>query len=133
MNIINTNVQVSQSPILEQKSGLSDPKLSQSISITPDAELVKKVVNTEIKGSNVSAHSQPSREAVAKAAEQIQTFVKEMGRNLDFSIDETTGYNIVRVVNPETNEIVRQLPSEELLKIARSMENWNSVLVNQKA
>jgi len=133
MNSININVQAPQSPVLEQKSSLSDPGLSKSISVVSDAELVKKVVNTEIKDSNVSANAQPSREAVAKAAEQIQTFVKEMGRNLDFSIDETTGYNVVKVVNPDTNEVVRQLPSEELLKIARSMENWNSVLVNQKA
>jgi flagellar protein FlaG len=133
MNSININVQAPQSPVLEQKSSLSDPGLSKSISVVSDAELVKKVVNTEIKDSNVSANTQPSREAVAKAAEQIQTFVKEMGRNLDFSIDETTGYNVVKVVNPDTNEVVRQLPSEELLKIARSMENWNSVLVNQKA
>jgi flagellar protein FlaG len=56
-----------------------------------------------------------------------------MGRNLDFSVDKTTGYNVVRVVNPETNEVIRQLPSEELLKIAKSMESWNNVLVNQKA
>lgn len=133
MTVINTNTQIPQSVALEQKSALSDAGLSKPIPNIQDAELVKKVVSTEIKDSNVSSHSQPSREAVAKAAEQIQTFVKEMGRNLDFSIDETTGYNVVRVVNPDTNEIVRQLPSEELLKIARSMETWNSVLVNQKA
>jgi len=40
---------------------------------------------------------------------------------------------VVRVVNPETNELIRQLPSEELLKIARSMKDLGNVLVNQKA
>jgi hypothetical protein len=40
----------------------------------------------------------------------------------------------VRVVNPETGEVVRQLPSEELLKIAEAMQTINtSGLVNQKA
>jgi len=39
----------------------------------------------------------------------------------------------VRVINPETNELVRQLPSEELLKIARNMKDLGSVLVSQKA
>jgi len=56
-----------------------------------------------------------------------------MGRNLNFSVDEVTGYNVVRVINPETNELVRQLPSEELLKIARNMQDLGSVLVSQKA
>ena len=98
-----------------------------------DAEMVKKVAAIEIKPSNVQKESQITQEVVAKAATQIQNFVQEMGRNLSFTVDETTGYNVVRVMNPETNEVIRQLPSEELLKIARSMEQLNSVLVNQKA
>jgi len=98
-----------------------------------DAEIVKKVAAVEIKPSNVQKESQITQEVVAKAATQIQNFVQEMGRNLSFTVDETTGYNVVRVINPETNEVIRQLPSEELLKIARSMEQLNSVLVNQKA
>ena len=98
-----------------------------------EAELVKKVAIVEIKPSNVQKESEITQEVIAKAATQIQSFVQEMGRNLSFTVDETTGYNVVRVMNPETNEVIRQLPSEELLKIARSMEQLNSVLVNQKA
>ena len=108
------------------------PQLTQAQPVI-DAEVVKKVATVEIKPSNVQKESVMSQEAVAKAAAQIQNFVQEMGRNLSFTIDETTGYNVVRVMNPETNEVIRQLPSEELLKIARSMEQLNSVLVNQKA
>jgi flagellar protein FlaG len=107
--------------------------VSRNLVTNTDADLVRKVANTVIKDPNVVKESQPSKEVIAKAAEQIQGFVKEMGRSLSFSVDETTGYNVVRVVNPETQEVIRQLPSEELLKIARSMETWNSVLVNQKA
>ena len=56
-----------------------------------------------------------------------------MGRDLSFSVDSTTGYHVVRVTNPQTGEIVRQLPSEELLKIAEAMQNTSSGLINQKA
>jgi flagellar protein FlaG len=98
-----------------------------------DAEVVSQVASTVIKPSNVDASSQPTREVVAKAAADIQQFVQSMGRNLSFSVDETTGYNVVRVVNPNTGELVRQLPSEELLKIARDFQRLNNVLVSQKA
>ena len=98
-----------------------------------DAEVVSQVVSTVIKPSNIDATSQPTREVVAKAAADIQQFVQSMGRNLSFSVDETTGYNVVRVVNPNTGELVRQLPSEELLKIARDFQRLNNVLVSQKA
>ena len=133
MSTIGNNSQISSPSLPLAQTNLKTPENSLPVSNISDAEVVKKVANTELKNPNVSVNSQPSREAVAKAAEQIQTFVKEMGRNLDFSVDATTGYNVVKVVNPETNEIIRQLPSEELLKIARSMESWNSVLVNQTA
>jgi flagellar protein FlaG len=98
-----------------------------------DAEVVSQVASTVIKPSNVDASSQPTREVVAKAAADIQQFVQSMGRNLSFSVDETTGYNVVRVVNPNTGELVRQLPSEELLKIARDFQRLNNVLVSQRA
>jgi flagellar protein FlaG len=98
-----------------------------------DAEVVAKVANTEIKPSNVSATSQPTQEVIAKTAQQLESFVQSMGRDLSFSVDSTTGYHVVRVTNPETGEVVRQLPSEELLKIAESMQNTGSGLVNQKA
>ena len=98
-----------------------------------DAEVVSQVASTVIKPSNVDVSSQPTREVVAKAAADIQQFVQSMGRNLSFSVDETTGYNVVRVVNPNPGELVRQLPSEELLKIARDFQRLNNVLVSQRA
>ena len=99
-----------------------------------DSQVVSKVVTSaEVKPSNINEVTQPTRDVVAKAAKEIQSFVQSMGRNLNFSIDQTTGYHVVRVMNPETNEVVRQLPSEELLRIAQSMSKLNSALVNQRA
>ena len=98
-----------------------------------DAEVIAAVVSTEIKVTGVNEAAEPTREVVAKAAAKLQEFVSKMGRNLNFSVDETTGYNVVRVVNPQTGELIRQLPSEELLKIARDFERLNNVLVSQRA
>jgi len=101
--------------------------------VKSDAQIIAQVVITEIKPSGVAQTSQPTREAVAKAAADLQQFVQSMGRNLNFSVDDTTGYHVVRVVNPTTGELVRQLPSEELLQIARDFERLNSALVSQRA
>ena len=101
--------------------------------VKSDAEAVSVVASTEIKPSNVNEAAAPTREVVAKAAQQIQSFVNSMGRNLAFSVDSTTGYHIVRVTNPDTGEVVRQLPTEELLRIAQSFEQLNAALVHQRA
>jgi len=128
MSTINVNTAASSGAM---QSGGAPQVIAQPT--RSDAEVVSQVASTVIKPSSVEASSQPTREVVAKAAADIQQFVQSMGRNLSFSVDETTGYNVVRVVNPNTGELVRQLPSEELLKIARDFQRLNNVLVSQRA
>jgi flagellar protein FlaG len=97
-----------------------------------DAAVVSAAASAEFRPSNINQVMQPTRETVARAAEQMQKFVSTMGRNLNFSIDGETGHHIVRVTNPATGEVVRQLPSEEMIRIAHSLTQI-SALVNQKA
>lgn len=97
------------------------------------------VVQVPVVGAGVSTGGEnrpppeANRELVEVAAKQIDSFVKTMGRSLSFSVDDTTGRSVVRVVDPETKEVIRQLPPEETLKIAKSLEFVSSVLVQQKA
>lgn len=129
-----SNIQSAQqaAPLVVQ-SNISNQARAPQQSVKSDAQVVAQVVSTEIKASGVNEAAQPTREVVAKAAAQLQDFVSSMGRNLNFSVDETTGYNVVRVVNPDTGELIRQLPSEELLKISRDFQRLNNVLVSQRA
>jgi len=128
------NIQNSQQSVAPTigNNGSASPSIPMP-KMQSDSEIISKVASVTIKPSQVNEVTQPTREVVAKAAQQLQEFVQKMGRNLSFSVDETTGYNVVRVVNPDTGELVRQLPSEELLKIARDFERLNSVLVSQRA
>ena len=101
--------------------------------VAADTTIVAKAIeSSKFIASDVVQENAPAREVVAKAAEQIQSFVKSMGRDLNFSVDQTTGYHVVKVIDPNTGEIVRQLPSKELLDIARSMADLQNVLVSQK-
>jgi len=76
---------------------------------------------------------QKARDSVETAAKLIDGFVKETGRSLDFRFDESSGKQIVRVTNPQTGETVRQIPSEEAVQLARSLNYLQSVLVSAKA
>ena len=129
--VASLNTSPSAGMAVMQSTGSAPERVAQPV--RTDAEVVAVAASAEIKPSSVNETSQPTREVVAKAAQQIQSFVQSMGRNLNFSIDSTTGYHIVRVTNPETGETIRQLPSEELLRIAQSFEQLNAALVNQKA
>jgi flagellar protein FlaG len=131
MSTVNSIISSVGSGVTQASIPSPQPVVQQPV--RTDSEIVAQVASTVIKPSNVDVTSQPTREVVAKAAADIQQFVQSMGRNLSFSVDEVSGYHVVRVVNPSTGELVRQLPSEELLKIARDFERLNNVLVSQKA
>lgn len=79
----------------------------------------------------IEKYSRPARESYAAAAEQIQGFLSASGRNLNVYVDDVTGYYVARIVNPETGELVRQLPSDEMLRIARNIDAMRGLLVNQ--
>ena len=73
--------------------------------------------------------NQFNKEDIDRAANKVNNFVKQIDRNLEFSVDEASGRVIITVREPETGKIVRQIPPEELLVIAKLVsENFaNSV------
>jgi len=82
---------------------------------------------------NVEQYARATKEVMQVAAQQIQGYLRDSGRNLNVTLDESTGKYVARVVNPETGEVVRSLPSEETLRIARNIDQMQGMLVNQRA
>ncbi len=75
----------------------------------------------------------PSTEQLQKAMREIQRVVAPVAQNLQFSIDDETGKTVVKVVDVATKEIVRQIPSEEVLAITHALDRFKGILLRQKA
>lgn len=43
-------------------------------------------------------------------------------RSLSFMMDETSGRSIIKVIDRSTEQLIRQIPSEELLKVAQDIK-----------
>lgn len=63
-----------------------------------------------------------------QAVKELQSFASSMQRNLDFSIDDATGRSVVKVVDRETDKIIRQIPNETALSIAQNLERIKGIL-----
>ena len=61
--------------------------------------------------------------AVEAAVAKIASYAESLGRNLNISVDEQTGGFIVRVQNASTEELVRQIPSEAVMKISQAISD----------
>ena len=76
----------------------------------------------------------PSAEEVREAADKINKVLQSLvSSNLQFSVDQDSGQTIVRVVDVETKELIRQIPNEEALAIAKSLGKYQGLLIEQKA
>jgi flagellar protein FlaG len=69
---------------------------------------------------------------LSAALESLNQRLEKTKSNLSFSIDPQTGSNIVRVVNSNTGELVRQLPSEEVLQFKRNLDSMMGLIFDKK-
>lgn len=76
---------------------------------------------------------QPTQQQVEAAVKQVASVIQPKASDLKFSIDNDTGKTIVRITDQKTGEMIRQIPSAELVEIARSLDRMQGLLVKQKA
>ena len=69
----------------------------------------------------VAAPAPPPAPDFSKVVEAIERFMRDSARSLSFSYDEAAGRSVVIVRDGSTGEILRQLPSDEALAVARRL------------
>jgi len=78
----------------------------------------------------------PSVEALrAELGESVQIVNERLafrGQSLNIDVDQATGAVVVKISDDKTGEVVRQIPSEDMLRIARNIEMLTGILVDQK-
>lgn len=92
---------------------------------------------TSLKSSReAEAAEDKSRNSEAKPAEveaiasEVQIYLKRLNTELRFEVDSDSKKVVVKIVDPENDEVIRQIPSEELLAIRKRMQDLVGVLYN---
>jgi len=106
---------------------------TSEVSQNKDADVVSKVASVPLPTSDVKEASQEVRNAAEVAMKDIQHFISSQASSVRISKDHTSGHMVVQMVDPNTGEVIRTLPSEELLRIARSFEILGNKMVHQVA
>ncbi|MEW6983216.1 flagellar protein FlaG [Colwelliaceae bacterium 6471] len=73
-----------------------------------------------------------SKAEIKKVAQQLQEFVKSLNRNVSFSVDEDSGRDVISVVEVKSGELIRQIPSEEILKLASRISKAAGLIVQEE-
>lgn len=79
------------------------------------------------------AASVPSSEQIKQAVQETNNMMQSLSRGLEFYVDESTEQTVVKVIDKQTEEVIRQIPSEEMLAIAESLDQMLGKLIKEKA
>jgi len=97
------------------------------------AEAVSKVASVSLLSTDVNETGKELKMAAESAMKDIQHFISSQQRSVRISKDESSGHMVVQLVDPSTGDVIRTLPSEELLRLARSFEMLGNKMVHQVA
>lgn len=80
-----------------------------------------------------AATTEPSLAALRLATHEVEQAVRARTSSLSFSIDQSSGKTIVRITDQETGAVLRQIPSEEMLSLAKAVNQMQGLLLSQTA
>ncbi|RYU69516.1 flagellar protein FlaG [Aliivibrio finisterrensis] len=72
------------------------------------------------------------KEELYHAVKELNEYVKSMDRGLSFRLDEESGRQVITVFEVSSGEIIRQIPDEKMLEIARELAASASGLIAEK-
>lgn len=116
------------------KLNLSYPVVTPATPVADDAAQKPRTDATAVAAVEAKSKGNETEHGQLKAAvQEIEQFVQSVKRNLEFSIDEASGKVVVKVIASDSGEVVRQIPNEEVLKLANSLNDASSLLFSAKA
>ncbi len=78
-------------------------------------------VAAAVASGQAAAEQRPSPEQLKAAVDSVNEAIKSRNAQIQFEIDDKTSQVITRIVDKSTGELIRQIPTEEVVRIARAM------------
>ncbi|EAT12537.1 flagellar protein FlaG [Bermanella marisrubri] len=109
-----------------QPKPVSSAPQVQSSEADKAKQVIAEAVNTVQKsGKSMPQDAQQTAEAksveVKEAVSKLNEYVQSTQRNLDFQLDDESGKTVIRVYDRQSEQLVRQIPDEVALELAKSL------------
>jgi flagellar protein FlaG len=134
INSVTNHASVAYSPYWQNPAGLMSAETSKMPRVAGSAAAASsQAIQTPSTVEEPSAQKETDPDELQKSVEKIQKFVNLAACDMEFSIDEESGRTVVKVVDRETKDVIRQIPSQEALDLAQALDKLQGLLIRQKA
>ena len=120
---------------------VNDISSKTELTLPPSAQPKSNVVElnpAQPKPEDVVSANQPETDRATKSEKMEQTasrlneIAQTIKRDLRFSVDDNSGDVVIKVVDRETDEVIRQIPEEHVLAIRENIESLKGILFSAK-
>lgn len=84
--------------------------------------------NSEQKSEESGNQAKLTRKDVEEMVEALEDFANTVQTRLNFSIDDDTEDVVVKIMDKETDEVIKQFPAEEILELREKMQDLSGLL-----
>lgn len=91
------------------------------------------VTNDKVVTQEKSVEQDPlTAEQLEEVAQQLQDFVGDINRGLEFSVDKDSGRDVIKVIDKDSGDLVKQYPSEEVLTLVAKLSDMVGGFIDAK-
>lgn len=128
---IQVNSRAAAPPQIAVPPAAAHTAAAQTSADAPSAPRLERVHLPETKRVDLGFRADEMRKNLQEAVARLNEQMQSKGRDLSFSLDERIDRTIITVKNLQTGEVVRQIPTEEVVRMAHSIEDMKGVLFNK--
>jgi flagellar protein FlaG len=74
----------------------------------------------------------PDARELARIASEVQIRLKQLNTELRFEIEDNVEDLVIKIVDPETEEVIKQIPSKEMVEIRDRIDELVGFLLDEK-
>ena len=123
-------VSAGASPATQAAAG-SQPDAAIAARRLPAAATQEAEVGKTDATNTVVGEADPA--ALKQRVDELNAAMKTHASSIEFSIDDDSGRTIVKVVDTDTDTVLRQYPSKELLAISKQIDKFQGMFVQTQA
>jgi len=112
--------------------GRVEPQLRNPLTTAPPANDKVQVAAKQLKAADNSGKRLPDEnvvkavpetdaQAVENAVSKLNEYVQSTARTLNFQVDDDSGKTVIKVYDRESDKLIRQIPNELVLELARKL------------
>jgi len=118
-------------PVPVGRIGVGSKAIAQA-STDQDKEIAQSHQTVQ-KDKPTSEETSTAVEEINREVEQINDQLSALNRSIRFSVDDSTHDIVVRVVDKESGEVIKELPPENILKLRERMKELSGLMVEEEA